>query len=303
VRAAGERLDASSEALGPMDRVDGRRALVRALNSFLGRIEGDPDTPELRAFNGWREKFFMDNPDYRYWVAEVSGANVYRITGNVGDSLYQSITVYTGRGVADASAVARIDSEDLRVDSAGDFEVTLAPDPTGAESWVHLPPDATSVWARYVLPATTVDDDGSCVIARVGTEPGHGSDPARFDRDLGRLGQVIARLPEMFILAVTPDLEQPNSVRHWSAMAGGAAFTEPGSHYVRGNWLLGADELVAPWARVQPSPPDPDKVTGSSTELLHTLHPEMAIVHPSGPSLPEECVLGMGADLRNWGFT
>ena len=186
----------------------------------------------------------MDNPDYRYWVAEVSGANAYRITGNVGDSLYQSITVYTGRGVADASAVARIDSEDLRVDSAGDFEVTLAPDPTGAESWVHLPPDATSVWVRYVLPATTVDDDGSCVIARVGTEPGHGSDPARFDRDLGRLGQVIARLPEMFTLAVTPDLAQPNSVRHWSAMAGGAAFTEPGSHYVRGNWLLGADDAL-----------------------------------------------------------
>jgi hypothetical protein len=29
----------------------------------------------------------------------------------------------------------------------------------------------------------------------------------------------------------------------------------------------------------------------------------MAFVHPSGPTLPEECVLGMGTDMRNWGFT
>lgn len=33
------------------------------------------------------------------------------------------------------------------------------------------------------------------------------------------------------------------------------------------------------------------------------LNPEMAVVHPPGPTLPEECVLGMGTDLRNWGFT
>ncbi|MGV0739203.1 sulfotransferase [Mycobacterium syngnathidarum] len=36
--------------------------------------------------------------------------------------------------------------------------------------------------------------------------------------------------------------------------------------------------------------------------LLHVLNPAMAIVHDSGPDLPEECVLGMGTTLRNWGF-
>lgn len=38
-------------------------------------------------------------------------------------------------------------------------------------------------------------------------------------------------------------------------------------------------------------------------DVLHLLNPTMAAVHDSGPRLPEECVLAMGGDLRNWGFT
>ena len=38
-------------------------------------------------------------------------------------------------------------------------------------------------------------------------------------------------------------------------------------------------------------------------DLLHLLNPQLQAIHDSGPRLPEECVLGMGTDLRNWGFT
>jgi len=36
---------------------------------------------------------------------------------------------------------------------------------------------------------------------------------------------------------------------------------------------------------------------------LHLLNPAMQAVHPSGGRLAEECVLAMGTDFRNWGFT
>ncbi len=36
---------------------------------------------------------------------------------------------------------------------------------------------------------------------------------------------------------------------------------------------------------------------------LHVLNPRLSIIHPSGGRLPEECVLAMGTDLRNWGLT
>jgi hypothetical protein len=38
-------------------------------------------------------------------------------------------------------------------------------------------------------------------------------------------------------------------------------------------------------------------------DLLHMLNPQLQAIHDSGPRLPEECVLAMGSDLRNWGFT
>lgn len=45
-----------------------------------------------------------------------------------------------------------------------------------------------------------------------------------------------------------------------------------------------------------------DRAAGAH-ELLHVLNPELRAIHDSGARLPEECVLGMGTDLRNWGFT
>lgn len=76
--------------------------------------------------------------------------------------------------------------------------------------------------------------------------------------------------------------------------------------------LLGSDprlhaplpaELVAPWLFADEQPPTDPYLTAPASRMLHTLNPDMAFVHPSGPRLPEECVLGMGTDLRNWGFT
>ncbi|MEN4400576.1 sulfotransferase family protein [Mycolicibacterium senegalense] len=65
-------------------------------------------------------------------------------------------------------------------------------------------------------------------------------------------------------------------------------------------------ELGAPWRL--PGDLDRDERTrrleaaAGGQYLLHVLNPTMAIVHDSGPHLPEECVLGMGTTLRNWGF-
>ena len=79
--------------------------------------------------------------------------------------------------------------------------------------------------------------------------------------------------------------------------------------------LLGTDpqlhaplpaELGAPW-RFAGLDPAARRVAieaaAPAHNLLHTLNPTMAAVHDSGALLPEECVLAMGSDMRNWGFT
>jgi hypothetical protein len=66
-------------------------------------------------------------------------------------------------------------------------------------------------------------------------------------------------------------------------------------------------ELGAPWRL--PGDLDSDErdrrleAAAAGQYMLHVLNPTMAVVHDSGPHLPEECVLGMGTTLRNWGFT
>ncbi|BDB39764.1 MULTISPECIES: DUF1214 domain-containing protein [Mycobacterium] len=243
--AAGRALDEATAGLDDIDRTDARLALLRAANNLLGRIESDRDAPELMPFNGWRQKFFMDNPDYRYWITDLRDDGRYRITGNVADSVYQSITVYAGTDIAKTTAVARVDTDGLEVDPDGNFDITLCRNDTGAGAWLALPEGSTSVWVRYIHDRVDPVHPGWCRISALGSGPA-GPQPAsdRLGRDLSRLGAFVTQLPQLLGFAVDADLKEPNSVRHWSAMAGGAAFTEPGIHYLRGAWQLEPDEAL-----------------------------------------------------------
>ncbi|KUI43123.1 hypothetical protein AU197_24145 [Mycobacterium sp. IS-1590] len=233
MRVAGETLTESTKGLDPDEQADGQRALTRAVNNLLSRLEVDRDRPELVPFNGWRQKFFMDNPDFRYWITDIRDDRTYRISGNVGDSVYQSVTVYSGTGVADAAAVARVETGDLEIDSDGHFTATLA----------DLPPGSSSVWVRYAHLSSDPASPGWCHIdvLDAGDPP---PAPADLNRALSRLGTVIANVPKVFEMSTAADVQAPNAVRHWSAMAGGAAFTEPGIHYVRGAWQLADGEAL-----------------------------------------------------------
>ncbi len=64
-------------------------------------------------------------------------------------------------------------------------------------------------------------------------------------------------------------------------------------------------ELTAPWRFVgldASARRARNEAGAAAHELLHTLNPAMRAIHPSGAHLPEECVLAMGTDFRNWGF-
>jgi hypothetical protein len=65
-------------------------------------------------------------------------------------------------------------------------------------------------------------------------------------------------------------------------------------------------ELSAPWRAAAADAGQSAKLREDAQQahdFLHLLNPTMKIVHLSGPDLPEECVLAMGTDFRNWGFT
>jgi hypothetical protein len=244
LRAAGDQLAADTSGLDDAERADGFRALLRAVSNQLGRSEVDRDRPELVAFNGWRQKFLMDNPDFRYWVADIRADRRYRITGNRGDASYVSITAYaTGR--EGAHATARLDSDSISFDETGGFEIYVGGEAPDAGDWLDLPDGASALWVRHFHGNIRTDRQGWCVIEPVEAPPVPPPiDPSRFCGQLRRLASMTSALPQIFAAATAADHQRPNELRHWSEMTGGAVFTEPDIHYLRGSWQLDPGEAL-----------------------------------------------------------
>jgi hypothetical protein len=243
LRSAGEALAASTAELDPMERADGFRALVRALHNQLARLEVDRERPELVPFNGWRQKLFMDNPDFRYWVADVRDDRRYVITGHRGAAAFVSITAYSGTGPTKAGASARIDADELTFDADGGFRVVVGGDRPADGDWLALPAGANALWVRQLHHDVRSDALGWCEIAPLdAVAPPPPIDPGRFAHQLRRLGSTMAFIPSVLDHAAAADLADVNQLRHWSEMTGGAVYTEPGIHYVRGGWRLAPGE-------------------------------------------------------------
>ncbi|MCC7076827.1 MAG: DUF1214 domain-containing protein [Acidimicrobiia bacterium] len=246
LREAGEQLASDATGLSAEERADGYRALLRALNNLLGRFEIDRQRPELVAFNGWRERMLMDNPDFRYWVADIGDDRSYRVTGMRGDAQYMSITVYRAGGTLEAGAVARTDSDALTFDADGRFEVVVSPrPPAGSVDWLELPEGASALWVRHFHGDVAHDALGDCRIEPIDTpEPGPFIEVPRFVHQVERLGGAMAAMPALLSAATKADVASPNEVRRWTEMTGGAAFTEPDIHYLRGAWHLADGEAL-----------------------------------------------------------
>lgn len=246
MQRAGEKLDRVTADLDPAERADGYRAMLRALNNHLGRFETDRERPELVAFNEWREKMLMDNPDFKYWVADIRDDRTYRITGSMGDAVFLSVTVYRSGGVLDAQATSRLDSDTITIGDDGSFEIVISKErPDDDTPWIELLDDSTSVWVRQFYADVERDRLGGCEIVAADPAPPEAYiHPARFDHQLGRLGKVMTSLPTMLERSVEYDLAHTNEIRHWSEMTNGAAFTEPGIHYLRGSWDLDDDQAL-----------------------------------------------------------
>lgn len=244
LRAVGEQLDAQTADLTAVERADGFQALLRALSNQLGRFEIDRDRPELVPFNGWRQKMLMDNPDFRYWVADIRDDRSYRISGTMGDATYLSITAYISEGQLSAEACGRIDSDELHLDEHGRFDVTVSRERPASGDWLPLADGASMVWVRQFHDDVANDRSGTAVIEPLDDVPAVRLDPDDFATRLRQLGQGFGLFPRIFASATEEDLARPNEFRHWTEMAAGAAFTEPNVRYVRGAWKLADDEAL-----------------------------------------------------------
>jgi len=157
LRTAGHRLTELTAGLSASEQADGQRALLRALHNQLGRFEVDRERPELVPFNGWRQKFFMDNPDFLYWVADLNPERRYRVRGHAGDAAYVSLTAYRSED-GKVRAVERFDSDTLELDASRSYDVTVGGSPA----------NPINLWVRHFHGDLRKERTGWCAIEPLG---------------------------------------------------------------------------------------------------------------------------------------
>ena len=154
-----QKLRAADPPLSEPDLVDGYRlgfSLLRvAVDAY---VWGDKADPILSDVIGPYLKWGGDNSDAFYQCMPVDPARTYRVTGNRGDAVYLSMTVYGGPddGRYSDRIVATLNDRELTFDEAGDFAFTMSPDPQPGV-WLKLEPDAVFALTRDYVTARETD--------------------------------------------------------------------------------------------------------------------------------------------------
>lgn len=159
VRAVEQRLLTADPPLDEADILDGYRYAFSLLRVAVDAyVWGDSAHPILADVIGPYLKWGGDNSDAFYQLAPVDPARSYRVTGNRGDAVYLSMTVYGGPddGRYSDRIIATINDRDLEFDADGNFEFTISASPQPG-AWLKLEPDAVFVLTRDYLAEPTAD--------------------------------------------------------------------------------------------------------------------------------------------------
>ncbi len=160
----------------PRDRAEGFRYLTRLLaaGTVVCIEHADPDYPEFGRMIDRTMTWGLDCPDCLYLYATVRGDATYRIFGSRGSANHLDIQVNSGHfasgDVASWGTVASISGRELAVDADGRFELTLSPDPSGADgkNQLRLAPNAEFVLVRQYFNDWENERPADLAIERVG---------------------------------------------------------------------------------------------------------------------------------------
>jgi len=159
LRVFEQKLRDTDPPLPEPDLLDGYRlglSLLRVATDAY--VWGDRDNPVLSDVIGPYLKWGGDNSDAYYQLMPVDPARTYRVTGNRGDAVYLSMTVYGGPddGRYSDRIVATLNDRALTFDDDGNFEFTISP-VRQPGAWLKLEPDAVFALTRDYVTARETD--------------------------------------------------------------------------------------------------------------------------------------------------
>ena len=211
------------------------------------QIQQDPDFPMFSSVD-YRVREGGDNPDQHYQSATVRSGATYRIWGRRGTARRLDFQIYEGAPYLPGGgrAVSALNSEDLRVDSEGRFEVTLSLD-RAVGNWLPTSSDTTAVLVRQTFGDWNREIPAEVHIDRVGYEGAirptltSEAQTERVRRAAASLRATVANWPE-FVRRGYVDRVSANTLTppvDTSAQGG-----LPGRWYSSGWWQLEDDEAL-----------------------------------------------------------
>ena len=159
--------------LAEPDLLDGYRLTFSLLRVAVDAyVWGDKDNPRFVDIIGPYQKWGGDNSDAFYQLAPIDPNRSYRVSGNRGDSVYLSITVYGGPddGHYSNRIVGTLNDRSLQFDADGNFECVLSPvlspDAKPGQA-LKLDPDAVIALTRDYLDNPDTDQRAQWTIEAI----------------------------------------------------------------------------------------------------------------------------------------
>ncbi|MCW1822152.1 hypothetical protein A5731_10450 [Mycolicibacterium conceptionense] len=243
VRAIEQKLLDADPALSEPDLLDGYRLAFSVLRVAVDAyVWGDRDKPILVDVISPYLKWGGDNSDAFYQLAPLDPVRTYRVTGNRGDAVYLSMTVYGGPGEGRYSdrIVGTINNRDLEFDEDGNFEFVMSPDPQPG-AWLKLDPDTEFALTRDYLDNPDTDRRPTWRIETL-DPPARRSDSAaelarRFQYARNWLREQVSFLPTKVepVNQLHPPFPVPQNAYGWSAAD---------AAYAMGAYELAADQAL-----------------------------------------------------------
>ncbi|MEE3331782.1 MAG: DUF1214 domain-containing protein [Myxococcota bacterium] len=182
------------------DRAEGLRYLSRLTRNFMRATLEDADPARAR-LSTESPKIGLDNPDYVYAGARLSGNFQYELRGRLGDAHMLGIGAFSG-GLGTKAGLIRdgyITSDQLEFEADGSFVVALSQEEQ-PKNWLPMKAETNSLNVRQTLLRRREQTPATLELVRVdqGASP-QPLDPARFAAGLERVGLIVDATVRQFL--------------------------------------------------------------------------------------------------------
>ena len=158
------------------ERAEAYRGLLYSLIGSIkvGALQSSDHPRFMRAVD-WTSKSGLDNPDNNYYMAQISDAAEYRITGNRGSTrnmIFQLVVGQPGvRGAGSSTNVSVLRDRDMHIDAEGNFEVIVSRENPGPDvNWLPNGDGAQTLIMRHTHSDWTREEHTAPYIVKLGAE-------------------------------------------------------------------------------------------------------------------------------------